>query len=145
MDIEKCLEEGFLKKVKPSKKEVEKEIRESESDLKDANSSFEMGKYKWCIIQAYYSMFHAARAVLISQGFRERRHFAIGVVLESLVRNKKLEAHFIDDFKAAMFAREEADYESSYSKERAEQVLETAEEFSERMKRLLNLSASALR
>lgn len=139
MDVKKCLEEGFLKKVKPNKKEVEKEIKESESDLKDANSSFKMGKYKWCVIQAYYSMIHAARAVLISHGFKERRHFAIGVVLESLVRNKKLEAYFVDDFKAAMFAREEADYESYYSKERAEQVLVTAEEFNERMKRLLKM------
>lgn len=137
MDIKKCLEEGFLKKVKPNKKEIEKEIKESRSDLKDARFSFKMGKYKWCTIQAYYSMFHAARSVLISQGFKERRHFAICVVLESLTKNKKLEAYFVDDFKAAMFAREEADYESYYSKERAEQVLATAEEFYERMRKLL--------
>ncbi len=137
MDIEECLREGFLKRIKATKEEIEDEFKESEKDFSDAKDSFEQEKYKWCIIQAYYSMFHSARAVIISSGYKERRHFAIGIVLEFLVKSRKLESYFVDDFKAAMFAREEADYGASYSKERAEQMLTMSEEFNERMKKLL--------
>lgn len=137
MNIEECLKEGFLKKSKPDKEEIKKETGESEKDMEDARESLKAEKYKWCIIQAYYSMFHAARAVLFSLGYKERRHFAIEVVLRELVKNKKLESYFVDDFKAAMFAREEADYSSAYSRERAEQILTSAEEFNNKMKKMV--------
>ncbi len=138
MNIEECLKEGFLKKAMPNKEEIKKEIEESKKDIEDARESFQAQKYKWCIVQAYYSMFHVARAVLFYLGYKERRHFAIEIVLKELVKNKKLESYFVDDFKAAMFAREEADYSSAYSKERSEQILMCAEEFIDRMKRLTN-------
>ncbi|MCK4335461.1 MAG: HEPN domain-containing protein [Candidatus Aenigmarchaeota archaeon] len=138
MDVKKCLEKGFLKRVKPDKMEIKKELSESKNDMEDAKNSLKNGKYKWAIIQAYYSMFHSARTVLVSNGYRERKHFAITIVLEHLVRSKKLESYFVDDFKAAIFAREEADYSSVYSKERAEQILTAAEEFADRMEKLVS-------
>ncbi len=119
--------------------EIRKELNESKNDMGNAKNSLKNGNYKWAIIQAYYSMFHSARAVLVSNGYRERRHFAITVVMEHLVRSKKLESYFVDDFKAAIFAREEADYSSVYSREWAEQILTAAEEFAERMKKLVSL------
>jgi len=128
-----------LKRVKPDKMEIRKELNESKNDMGNAKNSLKNGNYKWAIIQAYYSMFHSARAVLVSNGYRERRHFAITVVMEHLVRSKKLESYFVDDFKAAIFAREEADYSSVYSREWAEQILTAAEEFAERMKKLVSL------
>ena len=137
MNIDECIKEGFLKKVKPDKDEIKKEIKESDSDILDAKDSFENNRFKWCIIQIYYSMFHSAKAVLISQGYKERRHFAVEVVLRELVKNKKLESYFLNDFKSVMFAREEADYSSVYSKERAENSLKIAEEFNSKMLELL--------
>ena len=135
MNIEECLREGYLKKIQPDKEMIKKEIAESEKDLKRAELSAEEQSFKWSIIQAYCSMFHAARSVLISQGLLERRHFAIEVVLQKLVREGKLESYYLEDFKAAMSAREDADYSSVYSKERADQMLTTAEEFLERVKK----------
>jgi len=137
MDIEECLKQGFLKKIKVENELVEKESEESKRDLNDAKISLKMRKFKWAIIQSYYSMFHAARAVLFSLGLKERRHFAITVVLEDLVKKKKLEPRFVNDFKAGIFTREEADYESEYSQERAESLLKIAEEFNKRMSDVL--------
>ena len=97
-----------------------------------------MRKFKWSIIQSYYSMFHAARAILFSLGFKERSHFAIAVVLEDLVKKKKLESRFVNDFKAGVFTREEADYEAEYSQERAKSLFKIAEEFNKRMRDILN-------
>jgi len=137
VNIEECLRKGFLRKIKVEKELMGKELEESKRDFEDAKTSFNMGKFKWAIIQSYYSMFHAARAVLFSLGLKERGHFAIPVVLEHLVKNKKLEPRFVNDFKAGVFTREEADYEAEYSQDRAESMLEIAEEFNKRMRNLL--------
>ena len=142
MEIEECLREGFLKKSRPDEREIQKELEESGKDFRDSQESLRSGKYKWCIIQAYYSMFHSARAVVFSAGYKERRHFAIAVVLEQLVRDGKLESSFAGDFKSAMFTREEADYDASYSREKAEQMLDMAQEFNERMRDLLSAKGS---
>lgn len=83
-------------------------------------------------------MFHSAKAVCFKQGYREKRHFAVLVVLEDLNKKGKIEVKFVNDFGAAISAREGADYRYSYSKERAEQSLKIAKEFNEKIIVLLN-------
>jgi len=139
MDIEGCLREGYLKRVRPDRAEIEKELMESADDLDMARSSCEAQKYKWATVQAYYSMFHAARSVLLSLGLKERRHYAIEVVLRELVTERKLEERYLDDFKAAMYCREDADYGSVYSMGKAQSLLEVAEEFNDKMRALGNI------
>lgn len=117
MDIETCIKECFLKTVKPDKKAQSKEMDSANYDLKRAEASSGDDDYKWSIIQSYYAIFHAARALLNKLGYRERRHFAIGVVLEDLAKNKKINVRLVSDFHAAMSAREDADYRDVYSKE----------------------------
>lgn len=139
MNVEDCIKEGFLKRIKVEKELIEKELKESERDFDDSKTSFRMKKFKWATIQAYYSMFHSARAVLSSLGLKERRHFAIAVVLEDLAKKKKLEPRFVNDFKAGIFTREEADYDAEYSQGKAEGLLKIAEEFNKRMRDILKM------
>jgi len=136
MDIESCLREGFLQEIKIERDLIEKELEEAKYDSGKAKRAFEEGDFKWSIVKSYYSMFHAARAVLFSLGFKERRHFAIRVVLEDLNAKGKLESRFISDFSAALGAREDADYRYTYSQETAAYLLRAAEDFLARMKRL---------
>lgn len=137
MDINDCIEKGFLKKIKTDEGLIKKEIEESEYDLNKAQKAFEEKDFKWCIVKSYYSMFHAARAVLFKQGYREKRHFAIIVFLQDLNKKGKLESKYINDFSAAISSREEADYHYTYSEEIAEHSLIIANEFLERLKILL--------
>lgn len=51
-----------------------KEIEAAQNNLHDAQDSLERKKFKWSIIQGYYSIFHSARALLYHRGFRERSH-----------------------------------------------------------------------
>lgn len=95
--------------------------------------------YKWCIIKSYYAMFHAAKALLFSLGFKERRHFAIAAVLEDLYKNGRLESKYIEQFASAMSSREDADYRYTYSHETAEIILDAAEEFAEMMRRMAKM------
>lgn len=137
MEIDECLKEGYLKKITPARDLVDKEVKEGKYDLLKAQKTFEDKDYKWTIVKAYYSMFHFARAVLFNVGFREKRHFVIGVVLEDLNKKGKLESKYVNDFNAAVSARVDADYHYIYSKEKAEHSLYIAEEFNEKMKGLI--------
>ena len=49
-----------------------KELESAEDDLGDAKRSLSDGRFKWATIQAYYAIFHAARALLYPKGYRER-------------------------------------------------------------------------
>jgi len=136
MDIKECLDKGFLKKIKPDPKLVEKEFKEANYDLEKAEHALKEDDFKWCIVKSYYSMFHAARAVLFSLGYRERRHFAVQIVLEDLIKKGKLESIYIEYFSAAMESREGADYRYEYSLEMAEDILENAKKFLSKMEQL---------
>lgn len=137
--MNELLQKGFITKIKPDKKLVEKELKEANYDLERANVALEQKDFKWSIIKSYYSMFHAAKAILFSLGLKERRHFAVGVVLEELSAEGKLKSKIINDFKASMSAREEADYRYIYSEETARYLVDVAEEFLEEMKKLLKV------
>ena len=110
MNVEECIKEGYLQSISIDKNLIKKEIEESEYDLNKAEIALKEKDYKWCIVKCYYSMFHASRGVLFSIGLRERRHFAIQIVLEDLNKKGKLESKFLADFASAMSAREDADY-----------------------------------
>jgi len=115
MNLKDCIERGYLKKLNPDKELSEKELNE-----------------------ARYDLFHAAKSVLFSLGYVEKRHISVLIVLEELNKEGKLEAKYTTNFKAAMSAREDADYHYSHSKETAEYELSIAKEFLDEMTRLLN-------
>ncbi len=137
MNIDECIRDGYLKKVEVARDLVDKEFKESLYDLSKAKEALEKKDFKWAIVKSYYSMFHAARAVLFSLGYKERRHFAIQVVLEDLERKGKVESLYLEYFSAAMEAREGADYRYEYSEKTASDILEYAEEFIDRTKKLI--------
>jgi uncharacterized protein (UPF0332 family) len=136
VDIEECLQKGFLKRIKVDRKLVQKEFDEAKYDLSRARDALTDDDFKWSIIKTYYSMFHAAKAVLFSLGLREKRHFAVGIVLEMLSKKGKLQSKFVNDYRGAMLAREDADYRYVHTKDAAEYLIDVAEEFLEKMEEL---------
>jgi len=129
MNLQDCFDKGYLKKIDPDIELSEKELKESEYDLKSAQTAFDNQDYKWCIVKCYYSMFHAAKFLLYKIGYKEKRHVAVIIVLEELNKEGKLESQYVHDYKAAMVSREEADYQYSYSEDTAKYDLQIAKEF----------------
>ena len=82
MNIDECLRKGFLKKINIDRTLIDKELAEADYDLEKAEKAFKEKDFKWCIVKSYYSMFHSARSILFKTGYREKRHFAISIVLE---------------------------------------------------------------
>ena len=75
-------------------------------------------------------MFHSARALLFSKEFREKSHYCLYAALKELfVKNKELDADYVEDFRNAMVLREDADYRTKFSKSGAIAVLKKANEF----------------
>jgi len=136
MDLDEMIAQGMILKTGPAKDLAEKEFGEADYDIDHARSAFEDKDYKWAIVKAYYSVFHSAKGIMFLMGYREKSHFAVGQFLDVLCKDGKLEGRFASDFKAAMSARQGADYHYDYSKEKAEQVISLAEEFIDRMQDL---------
>ncbi|MEM5790532.1 MAG: HEPN domain-containing protein [Candidatus Aenigmatarchaeota archaeon] len=137
MEIKELLKKGYLSKIPVCKELIEKELKEAKYDLERAKVAIEQNDFKWAIIKSYYAMFHSARALLFSMGLKERRHFAVAIFLEKLSKDGKLESRYVDDFRAAMACREDADYRYVYSIDTANYIIELAEEFLSRIKKLI--------
>jgi len=134
-DFKACLEKKKIIPFSKGKSLVNKELRTASEDLEDGKFGLSHGKYKWSTIQGYYSMFHTARALLYSQGYREKSHYCLSLALIALsVEKKKLEIEYVENFQNAMTLRENADYRTRFSKSGAEIVLKKAEEFINRAK-----------
>lgn len=137
--FKQLLEERKLSKIKLDKALILKEIEAAELDLETARKSLQDRNFKWATIQGYYSIFHAARALLFSKGFREKSHYALLIAIQELFSNK-LEQSLIQGFEDAMNLRQTADYGLTFSEEGAFDVIETAEKFLLKTKGLLNIS-----
>lgn len=135
--FEDCVKEGLIKPFPIDPVGIERELTGSQHDLNAARDNVSGGEYLWAIVQSYYSMFHAARAILYSEGYREKSHRCIEIFLKKLVSDGRIDQRYADDFTAVRHMREMANYDLAYSRENAEVSLRNASEFTERMRSML--------
>ncbi len=140
-EFKQCLENEKIILFTRGNKLVKKELSVAKNDLSDAKAGYENKRYKWSTIQAYYAMFHAARALIYSQGYREKSHYCLAVALRALfVSEGKMDAQLARDFLSAMNLREAADYEAEFSQSGAKAVITSAEKFIEKAAVILDIS-----
>lgn len=83
-DFERCIQERHLIKIKATSEMIEKEITTAEYDLERSKKSMKDEDYKWASVQAYYSMFHAAKALVLKKGYREKSHYCLIIAVREL-------------------------------------------------------------
>jgi uncharacterized protein (UPF0332 family) len=138
LEFRKCLNKQKIRKFSRGKALSRKELRTAEADFKRAKATLAAKDYKWVTIQAYYSMFHSARALLYSRNFRERSHQCLIIAIRELfVGEKLLDYRLVEAFQRAKILRENADYYDRFSKESAESILEKTREFLSKVKEIL--------
>jgi len=138
LEFQKCLENKKIKPFPKGKTLVSKELEITGDDWKIAKESLNKKNYKWSIIQSYYSMFHAARALLYNQGYREKSHYCLVVGIRKLYVNKNLLGHtLIEALQLGKTLRENADYYADFSQTGAKNMLDKAKEFLEKTKEIL--------
>jgi len=138
LEFQKCLENKKIKPFPKGKTLVSKELEIAGDDWKIAKESLNKKNYKLSIIQSYYSMFHAARALLYNQGYREKSHYCLVVGIRKLYVNKNLLGHtLIEALQLGKTLRENADYYADFSQTGAKNMLDKAKEFLEKTKEIL--------
>ena len=116
---------------------IEYHIKEAENKLAAAKSLFENGFYKDSVSRAYYSMYHAARALLLIKGISPKTHG--GVIAKfglEFVKKDLIEKYYSKALAKGKDVREIADYDVivEITEEEVESVIEDAEKFLERIK-----------
>lgn len=138
LEMRRLLEERRLVRSRIRRGMILEELKGARYDLERSHKSLKDKDYKWATVQAYYSMFHATRALIYSRGFREKSHRALLTALRELfVRNGQLDREYYDDLRNAMDLREEADYGMVFSEEGAIEVVEKAKKFLDKSETIL--------
>ena len=128
--FEECIKKKGLKVSADAKRLVKKEMEAAENDLHEAENGLKREAFKWTTIQSYYAMFHTARALIYTKGYREKSHRCLRIALEELyVTSGDLPVHCIDAFQVGKELRENADYESHFSETGARKLVKAAQEF----------------
>ncbi len=76
-ELEDCIKKGLLRKMPGSKQNADRSISKARLWLLEANTASNAGIYSTCLLAAYEAIFHAARAILLKDGYRERSHYCI--------------------------------------------------------------------
>jgi uncharacterized protein (UPF0332 family) len=136
--FERCLKHGKIKEFSRGQALAGKEAGLAKADLARGRATYGDGDYKWSTVQAYYSMFHSARALLYRKNYREKSHACLIVAIKYLyAESRELSLDLIEAIIEAKRLREDADYYGDFSKELAEDLLDKAEKFLKVAKKII--------
>lgn len=141
LEFKKAVENRRIVRFAKAKALTGKELLAAQDDLSEAEDRYKNQKFKYATIIAYYSMFHAARALIYSRGYREKSHYYLFIALKYLfTESGLLKEELVEDFYSAMTLREGADYHGEFSREGAESSIESASKFLQQAKTILKSS-----
>jgi len=81
-ELDKCFKKGLIRKTLPSREKALKSISKAKKWLEEAKKNLEFSLIDSCLVSSYSAMFHAARALLIKDGFREKSHYCLARYVE---------------------------------------------------------------
>lgn len=129
-EFDDCLRRGKIVRFPQAKKLAEGELDVARADLAASRQSLKQKNYKWATVQAYYTMFHAARTLLFCKGYREKSHYCLILAMKAFyVSEGILEMRLVESLQMAKSLREGADYENTFDPKSAKALVEQAEEF----------------
>ena len=136
-----CIHKRLLRKIPPSKDKASQSLKKARKWLKEAQNTAKGGTFNSSVLASYMVMFHAARAILFQDGFREKSHACIGRYLEEKYAKKGvLEKEWIHLFDHHRQIRHDDQYDLSFfsTKEDADQAVKSANRFLRRMEGFLS-------
>lgn len=137
IDFHGCIERGLLRKIPPSKEKAVQSVEKAKALFDEAKANLEEERINSAVIVAYMAIFHAARAVLFKDGYREKSHECIIRYLEEKhpgIGTERIEA--LEKYKSE---RTHTQYDVSYnpSEEQAEKMIKFTGKFIQTIEELL--------
>lgn len=125
----------------PESTEIEYQLNLAEERLKEAHLLYDQGFYNGSVSRAYYAMFAATRAALLTRNIQVKTHtglrYAFGM---EFIQNGLIDRIYGRMLSRGEHIREEADYgsEKRINKDEAESTLMSASSFIQIIKKVLN-------
>jgi len=119
---------------------TEQQLKIAWERLDAAKYLFDGGFYKDSVSRAYYSMYHAAVAILTLKNIKARRHSGVLRMFGlHVIQEEDMEHYYAKTLKFAKGEREKGDYDifAEISEEEAETVIDDAEKFLKRVEELI--------
>ena len=116
-------------------------LEKSSDDLDTAQINYNAGKYSASANRAYYSVYHAIRAILALDDIERKKHSGnISYFREHYIATSIFDRTFSETIKNAEILRNEADYDDmkSISAEEAKDAIEKAKKFYDAVKDYIN-------
>jgi len=131
--LEDYEKKNIIKKSSIDKEEVAGHIEKAEHNLSFVKDNLELGYMDWCITGAYYAVYQAALALIITKGYSSKNHDATLCILIKEYCNKEIniqDIYLINDFflnyndlliyTESKKKREDASYSTIYKFDRKE-------------------------
>ncbi len=129
-EFEKCVKRGALKAFPSAGPDaIVRELRAAREDLADSEFLFRHEMPKRTIITAYYSMFHAARAAVLTKGYAEKSHYCLLVAFREFYAGDDESRQLAQGIERARLLRENADYQAEFTMDSAQAALVVARRF----------------
>lgn len=96
MTLAECLRQGFLKKIDPDLEKSDNSIKLAEHKLELAKNNYDADLFEDAFVNAYSCMFHAVRALMSKDGYKERGHFVLSIYLKERYGDK-IERRYINE------------------------------------------------
>jgi uncharacterized protein (UPF0332 family) len=119
--------------------EIEEHFQSADEFLRESGHLLRGGFYRGAVGRAYYAMFHAAKAVLLSRGIERSSHHAVlSAFGEHIVKPGLLEHRFHTYITKSFARRNECDYLSFTAADEleVEKIMNRAKEFVEACKKI---------
>lgn len=129
-ELEECFRKGLIRKIPASEEKAAKSMAKANRWLNEAKKNFEHDLLDSCLVSSYSAMFHAARALLFKDGFREKSHYCVARYLEKeYVGKGKLSRTVVDLLDRFRDLRHTDLYQLDFfaTKEEAEEAIKSAE------------------
>jgi uncharacterized protein (UPF0332 family) len=130
MDFYQCLKRGDLIAFEASDELMVSEVDSAEYDLKRAEESLARDDLKWASIQAYHSMMHSVRVMVLVKGYKDETNQCLLFALKELyVATGELEKFIAENFEMCMNIRNECDRGCVPDKDSTKMCIEAAKNF----------------
>ncbi len=139
-DFEECLRLNLLRKIPPSRERAFQSIEKAKEWAVEAEASLRAKAFNSSLHASYMVMFHAGRALLFFEGYREKSHACIARFLErKYVSTGKLDQKWVDILDHNRELRHHGQYDLSYisTEDEVRNSLDAAGDFLSAMESLL--------